>query len=215
LAIIAPAISVCLINLAWEVLARPAIVNVSLSETLVFSLYVFSVVIGAIGSGIHSTSTSVYQTFYHEHKVGAFYINEKFHGALSHYMLYLGSIGCAVFLSLLELNHPLKSANFSPFFLILSGSLLGLLIALSITWSRFIVINLIASFLGVVILSIFASHFNPVEQFPFYIIANSFLSTLGLSLSMVVLCFRCSKRLERFLVLKLFPKGHPLRQSYS
>jgi hypothetical protein len=121
-----PIVAVSLINLATEVISRPTVHLLPISTDVVYSCYIVCILVAAIGAGIHSTSTSVSQTFKGHPKSDAYLTNERFHLGLSHHMGYLGGIGTLLCLFLLELNHPTFQI-FDPRVTILIGVMLGVI----------------------------------------------------------------------------------------
>ena len=103
------------LNIGLDIIMRPTLDRFPIPSTWIFNAYAVALIITAIGSGIHTSATSVYQSFKSKGKIEkqAYFTNELFHGPLSHNMVYLGAIISTVCLGFLELNHPLPIAGYN------------------------------------------------------------------------------------------------------
>jgi hypothetical protein len=203
-----PIISVALINLGLEVIKRPTVQVLPIPETMIFSFYVFAVIFGTIGSGIHSTSTSVYEVFIKERVNNAFYINQIFHGPLSHNMIYLGGVGVLTFISMLEINHPIEVAHTTLEVNIILGLVLGVLISLGIIWSSYIRPNMWGAFIGSLVLLNLIGEVHNLEQYPMLVISTTILTTSFLILACIVIIFTLFKSVKKKFIKWFFPRGY-------
>lgn len=220
LAIIVPLV---LIYIGLNIYLRPVVNNLSLNSTFILALYTTSLIVAAIGVGIHSTATSVYQALVKEKQthLKSFGINEVFHLNLSHNLIFIGVIFASFLLSVLEINHP--STRDSLFLnagsTITLGVILGLIETVAIlrsthiTFSSHLNYSILGSFLGSVAIFIFCRPFmTSVDAFPVAFIMFSSLVTVFLSLITTTAIFMTSYSLSEKIVIRTFPAGHPFRE---
>jgi hypothetical protein len=215
LLIATPLIVLALFNIALEIFLRPEVVNIPISSRILYSLFCLALTIGAIGSGIHATSTSVAQSFPIGSRSRAYFTNEVFHGVMSHDMLYLAGIMLTVILTFLEINHPISSYNYSLETLISVGILIGICQAMGVVWSTHIGVNLIAAFFGTFIVLYTYNPFINWTEHPLAVIFLVSLGTIFITLGVVGVIYLKSKRLSDRLVRFIFPKGHPFREVFT
>ncbi len=218
--IISPFVCALFINLGLEIYNRPEIQNLPVSSNLLFVLYCVSVATAGIGAGIHSTSTSVYQSFagVNQFKSRPFETNENFHGGLSHNMLFLATIASTIILAFLEINHP--ALNRLPFLnqpsIIGLGIAFGIFLAVAILRSLHIGYSLLASLFGAVLILYFGKSFmTNVAMFPVSFVALSSLLTAFFFLAGTVVIFLISGNLSRKILKRAYPKGHPFHEGIS
>lgn len=206
-----------------EIYHRPEMRNLPISSSLVLGLYTTSLVVAAIGAGIHSTATSVYQALVKEGQrhLESFKINEIFHLNLSHNLLFIGTILASFFLSLLEINHP--SSRNSLFLnagsTITLGVIIGLIETVTIlrsagsTFSSHINYSIIGSALGSLAIFVFCRpYMTSVDAYPVAFILFSSLMTVFFSLIAITTIFVFSHSLSEKIVNRTFPPGHPFRE---
>ncbi len=212
-----PLVLLVILNIALDIVRRPEIEHITLSSNILFALLGLSIISTAIGNGIHSTSTSVSEAFPQGVRTKAFLTNEVFHRYLSHELGNLGGIGIAVFLGLLETNHPAQVPEFGLLSAALFGIVIGILAATYIVRGTFVGLSLFASFFGLIFMSIALYplydsgeivHY-PISVMAFAAVAAVFVLLITTSL-IVLFSDRLSKRLVKF----IFPKGHPMRESF-
>jgi hypothetical protein len=206
-----------------QIYHRPEVRNLPLSSSLVLAFYIVSLIVAAIGAGIHSTATSVYQALVKEKQthLESFRINEIFHLNLSHNLIFIGTIFASFYLSVLEINHP---STRDSFFLnagtaITLGVVIGLietvtiLRSAAITFSSHINYSIIGSFLGSLAIFIFCRPFmTSVDAYPVAFILFSSLVTVCISLIATTAIFMTSHSLSEKIVNRTFPVGHPFRE---
>lgn len=220
LAIIVPLV---LIFSGLNIYHRPTVNNLPLNSTFLLALYTVSLIVAAIGVGIHSTATSVYQSLVKEKQthLESFRINEIFHLNLSHNLIFIGVIFASFFLSVLEINHP--STRDSLFLnagsTITVGVIIGLIETVTIlrsthiTFSSHLNYSILGSLLGSVAIFIFCRPFmTSVDAFPVAYILFASLVTVFLSLIATTAIFMSSHSLSEKIVNKTFPEGHPFRE---
>lgn len=221
--ILAVVMPLVLTYIGLNIYLRPEVYNLPISSTLVLGAYTISLIIAAIGAGIHSTATSVYQAFVKEHQthLESFRINEIFHLNLSHNLIFIGVIFASFFLSVLEINHP--STRYSMFLnagtTITLGVVMGLIETIAIlrsthiTFSSHINYSIIGSLIGSLAIFIFCRPFmTSVDAFPVAFILFSSLVTVFLSLIITTAIFMTSHSLSEKIVNRTFPAGHPFRE---
>lgn len=218
--LITPIICALLINLGLEIYNRPAVFNLPTSSNLFFVLYTAAVATAGMSTGIHSTSTSVYQAFTRikQFKGDPFETNENFHRGLSHDLLFLSVIAGTVLLTFLEINHPSlrQSLVLNAGSVIALGIGLGLIMAIAILRSLHIGYSLIASFFGAILIFYFCRPYMvSVDKFPISFICLSALITLFLTLLATVLTLLTSGKLSRKILKRAYPKGHPFHEGIS
>lgn len=218
--IVSPIVCALLINLGLEIYNRPEVLNLALPSSLIFVLYAVAIATAGIGAGIHSTSTSVYQSFARakQFKSDPFETNEKFHGGLSHNMLFIAAIIGFVLLSFLEVNHPSlrQSAILTTSSVIGLGIGLGLIQAIAVLRSLHLGYSLIGSLLGSIIIFYFCRpHMVSIEMFPISFVVLSGLITLFVTLFSAVLILLTSGKLSHKLLRRAYPKGHPFHEGIS
>lgn len=185
--LITPIICTIFITLGQEILNRPKIEIISIPSGILFNLYGMFVILAGIASGIHSATTSIYQSFLKNeiplmqkmHKalddktfrklqellhsqiaedLPTFHVNEKFHGGVAHNLLFISSIFATLFLGLLELNHPSGNpSSIRPVLILLLGLALGSIQSIAIIRSAFLSLSLISSIVAGGILYFFAN----------------------------------------------------------
>ena len=206
-----------------DIYQRPEVRNLPISSNFLLGLYTTSLVLAAIGGGIHSTATSVYQSLVKEGQqhLTSFRINEIFHLNLSHNLLFIGTILASFFLSLLEINHP--SSRNSMFLnagsTITLGVIIGLLEVVTIlrsagqSFSSHINYSIVGSAAGSLAIFIFCRPFMvSVDAFPVAFILFSSLTTVFFSLIGITAIFMTSHSLSEKIVNRTFPAGHPFRE---
>jgi hypothetical protein len=179
--------------------------------------------VAAIGGGIHSTATSVYQSLVKEkqNSLESFRINEIFHLNLSHNLIFIGILFAAFFLSVLEINHP--STRYSVFLnagtVVTFGVVMGLMEVITIlrsagaTFSSHIGYSIMGSALGSLAIFIFCRpYMTNVDAYPVAFIMFSSLMTVFFCLVGVLAIFKTSHSLSEKIVNRTFPVGHPFRE---
>src|SRR3989338_1997392 len=220
LAIVGPLV---LFYAGLDIYHRVEIRNLPVSSNLLLGLYTTSLVIAAIGAGIHSTATSVYQMLIKEKQthLQSFKINEIFHLNLSHNLLFIGTLLASFFLSVLELNHP--SSRDSMFLnagsTITLGVIIGLIETMAIlrsagaTFSSHINYSILGSAVASLAIFVFCRPFmTSVDAFPVAFILFSSLVTVMLCLITITAIFMTSHSLSEKIVNRTFPDGHPFRE---
>ena len=198
-----------------DIFSRPHLVNLPVPGNILFNLYNFSVMMIVVGMGIHSTSTSVYQSFKNRDKSEkeAYHTNELIHGPWSHNMSQLGAMFSVILLGLLELNHPYSGRIINFNFLLMAGIFLGTLGTISILRSTFISFPLIAAFIGSLVLGYglktYATNFY---SYPMATIATLGVLTMFVLLSLASIIFAVSEKWSKKIVKRAFPKGHRFHQ---
>lgn len=221
--ILAVLIPLLLIYIGLNIHLRPEVKNLPTNSTLILGLYTISMIIAAMGASIHSTATSVYQSFVKEKQthLESFRINEIFHLNLSHNLIFIGVIFASFFLSVLEINHP--STRDSLFLnagsTITLGVVIGLIEAVTIlrstdiTFSSHLNYSIIGSLVGSLAIFIFCRPFmTSVDAYPVAFIMFSSLVTVFLSLIATTAIFMTSHTLSEKIVNRTFPVGHPFRE---
>lgn len=211
------------IYIGLNIYMRPEVSNLPVYSTFILGLYTISMIVAAIGAGIHSTATSVYQALVIEKQthLESFRINEIFHLNLSHNLVFIGVIFASFFLSVLEINHP--SSRNSLFLnagsTITLGVFIGLIETVAIlrsagsTFSSHINYSILGSALGSLAIFIFCRPFMiSVDAFPVAFILFSSLVTVFFSLVVITAIFMTSHSLSEKIVNRTFPKGHPFRE---
>lgn len=218
--IISPFVCALFINLGLEIYNRPEIQNLPLSSNLLFVFYCVSVATAGIGSGIHSTSTSVYQSFasIKQFKSRPFETNENFHGGLSHNMLFLATILATTILAFLEINRPTfsRSVLLNQPSVIGLGVAFGIFFAIAVLRSLHIGYSLLASLFGAVFILYFGKPFmTNIAMYPVSFIALSSLITVFFTLATTVVIFLVSGSLSQKILRRAYPKGHPFHEGIS
>lgn len=206
-----------------DIYHRPEVRNLPISSDLFLALYLTSLVVAAIGAGIHSTATSVYQSLVKEGQrhLESFSINEIFHLNLSHNLIFIGIIFASFFLSVLEINHP--SSRYSMFLnagsTIILGVIIGLIEVVTIlrsaghTFSSHINYAILGSAAGSLSIFVFCRpYMTSVDAFPVAFILFSSLMTVFFCLIGILAIFKTSHSLSEKIVNKTFPPGHPFRE---
>lgn len=220
LAVIGPLV---LFYAGLEIYHRPEVRNLPISSSFILGCYTVSLVLAAIGVGIHSTATSVYQALVKENQthMESFRINEIFHLNLSHNFLFLGALLSSFFLSVLEINHP--STRDSMFLnagsTITLGVFIGLIETVAIlrsagsTFSSHINYCIVGSAIGSLAIFIFCRPFmTSVDAYPVAFILFSSLMTVFFCLVGITAIFITSHSLSEKIVNRTFPPGHPFRE---
>jgi hypothetical protein len=220
LAIVGPLV---LFYAGLDIYHRTEVRNLPISSNLLLGLYTTSLVLAAIGAGIHSTATSVYQSLVKEGQqhLKSFKINEIFHLNLSHNFLFIGTLLASFFLSVLEINHPsLRNSLFlNAGTTITIGVIIGLIEVVTIlrssgnTFSSHINYSIIGSAVGSLAIFVFCRPFmTSVDAYPVAFILFSSLMTVFLSLIGVLAIFKTSHSLSEKIVNRTYPQGHPFRE---
>lgn len=210
-----PIAALLMFDIGSDIFSRPEVGDFLVSDKILFNIFNFSVMMTVVAMGIHSTSTSVYQTFKKKDQLEkeAYRTNELFHGPWSHNMASLGAIFSFMLLGLLELTHPYfgKTINFN--LLILGGILSGIIGAIIILRGTHIGFSVIASFFSSVVLGLSIRNMavNTIS-YPMATIALSCLVTVFVLLSGASIVFAISESLSKRVVKRAFPKGHPFHQ---
>lgn len=221
--ILAIAMPLVLSYIGLNIYLRPQVNNLQISPTFILGLYTISLIVAAIGGGIHSTATSVFQSLVKEKQthLESFRINEIFHLNLSHNLIFVGVIFASFFLSVLEINHP--STRNSMFLnapsTITLGVFIGLIETVAIlrstgsTFSSHINYSILGSALGSLAIFTFCRPFmTSVDAFPVAFILFSSLVTVFFSLVVITAIFMTSHSLSEKIVYRTFPVGHPFRE---
>lgn len=212
-----PIITISIVNITLEVNSRPEVQNIPTSANLILSLLILSLISTAIGNGIHSTSTSVSEAFPEETRTKAYFTNEIFHKYLSHEFINIGAIGIAIFLGLLEINHPAQYPPFSPGIAVSLGIIIGFIASFSIIRGTYIGLSLLILFWGMLVMAfsiypLYSSHhlYNyPLSLMNLTSIATTFLLLLAFSIIVIF-----TDNLEKRVVKLIFPKRDELRKSF-
>lgn len=221
--ILAVVVPLVLFYAGLDIYHRSEVRNLPLSSNLLLGLFTTSLVVAAIGAGIHSTATSVYQALIKEGQqhLQSFRINEIFHLNLSHNFIFIGILFASFFLSVLEINHP--SSKNSLFLnagsTITLGVIIGLIEVVTIlrssgqTFSSHINYSIIGSAAGSLAIFIFCRPFmTNVDAFPVAFILFSSLMTVFFCLVGILAIFKTSHSLSEKIVNRTFPAGHPFRE---
>lgn len=211
------------IYIGLSIYLRPEVSNLPVSSTFILGLYTVSMIVAAVGAGIHSSATSVYQAMVKEKQthLESFRINEIFHLNLSHNLIFIGVILASFFLSVLEINHPSTRDSFvlNALSTITLGVVIGLIETVAIlrssdiTFSSHLNYSILGSFLGSVAIFIFCRPFmTSVDAYPVAYIMFSSLVTVFLSLITTTAIFMTSHSLSEKIVNRAFPDGHPFRE---
>ncbi len=206
-----------------DIYHRPEVRNLPISSNLLLGLYTTSLVAAAIGTGIHSTATSVYQALVKEGQqhLQSFKINEIFHLNLSHNFIFIGVLFASFFLSVLEINHP--SSRNSMFLnagsTITLGVLIGLIEAIPIlrstdvSFSSHINYSILGSAAGCLAIFVFCRPFmTSVDAYPVAFILFASLMTVFFCLIGITAIFMTSHSLSEKIVNRTYPAGHPFRE---
>jgi hypothetical protein len=206
-----PVGALLLFDIGSDIFSRPEVGNLPIPSNILFNLFNFAVMITVVGVGIHSTSTSVYQSFKKKGKFQkeAFKTNELFHGPWSHNLTYVGSIVSILLLGLLELNHPYFGRTINFNLLIFSGILLGIIGTIIILRGTYLTLPLITAFIGTVLVghSVRNFAFN-IYSYPMTIVSVAALLTIFTLLMLSSIIFALSETLSKRVVHRTFPKGH-------
>lgn len=214
LAIATPLLALSLIQIGLEIFKNKEVLNFPLSSDLLLSGYILSIIIGAIGAGIHSSSTSVSEAFKGHIHLYAFRLNEQFHGPLSHEFVFLAGAFVTLFIGLLGINHPNPLA-INPWIGILFGALVGLMNSITVIRSTHVGISLLSAFFTTVILSGIISQLQlNLSFYPYVVFALSSAATIFFVLSVASMIYATSKRGTRVLIELFFPKGHPIHEFF-
>lgn len=242
--LITPIVCTIFITLGQEILNRPKMVELNIPSGIIFNLYGMFVILAGVASGIHSATTSIFQSFLKnelpmlkkikkelddstfrrlelhqqiQEDLPTFHVNEKFHGGFSHNMLFISSILAVLFLGLLELNHPaLDPTPIDALIILLLGVALGVIQAIAIIRSTFLSLSLITSVLTGGVLYYFAN--TVLFKFAYYpvtTVALIYLTVLTTILAVVGLIFLVSHRLSKTVVKRIYPKEHWFQEGMS
>lgn len=206
-----------------EIYHRSEVRNLPISSNFLLGLYTTSLVVAAIGTGIHSTATSVYQSLIKEGQkhLESFRINEIFHLNLSHNFIFIGVLFASFFLSVLEINHP--SSRNSMFLnagsTVTLGVFIGLIEVVTIlrsagsTFSSHINYSILGSAAGSLAIFIFCRpYMTSVDAYPVAFILFSSLMTVFFCLIGITAIFMTSHSLSEKIVNRTYPVGHPFRE---
>lgn len=213
--VMTPIAALLLFDIGSDIFSRPVMGKLPIPNNILFNAYNFFVMFAVVGAAIHSTSTSVYQSFKNkdEFEKEAYHTNEMIHGPWSHNMVYAGSILCVALLGLLELNHPYFGRVINFNFLLFSGIILGIIGTVAVLRGGHIGFQIITSFLGSIAVGFGIRHFAfNVNSYPMSIIALSSLVTLFTLLSGAMIVFAISESISKKLIKRTFPQGHPFHQ---
>lgn len=209
--LVGPIMFALMLSLGFEILNRPPTPHIPVASGLIFQAYVFFLMIAAVGNGIHSTSTSVYQSFVKNKETPSptFDVNEKFHGGLSHNLLFISVIFGSLSLALLEINHPALLPQIPSWMIIAFGVAIGLIQAIGIIRSTHISFSLVSTLIASAILFYFANPLvGEIYQYPIVVVTSYSFVTLFGSLSLMLLIFMASENWSKKVVKRVFPKGH-------
>lgn len=242
--LITPIVCTIFITLGQEILNRPRIEIINVPSGILFNLYGMFVILAGVASGIHSATTSIYQSFLknelpmlkkikndlddatfrrlelHEQikeDLPTFNVNEKFHGGFSHNLLFISSIFATLFLGLLELNHPVGNpSSIRPVLILLLGLALGTIQSIAIIRSAFLSLSLISSVVAGGVLYFFANKilFN-FAYYPVTTVSLIYLIVVSAVVALVGLIFLVSHRLSKTVVKRIYPKEHWFQDGVS
>lgn len=242
--LITPIVCTIFITLGQEILNRPRIELLNIPSGIIFNLYGMFVILAAVAAGIHSTTTSIFQSFLKnelpmlkkikrelddstfrrlelhqqiQEDLPTFHVNEKFHGGFSHNLLFISIILAAVFLGLLELNHPAQDPTpLDAWIILFLGVSLGAIQAIAVIRSTFFSISLVASVLASGVLYYFANKvLFKFAHYPVTTVAMIELVVLSAILAVVGLIFLLSHRLSKTVVKRIYPKEHWFQEGMS
>lgn len=207
----APLISLSLINIAIDVMHRPGQSLEIIPDQVLFSLFCFSVILGALGAGIHSLSVTISNSLLLHERLKAFRISESVHGFLSHEMLYINAMIVAFLLILLEQNHPVTH-RVEPLISVGAGLIVGLVIGLSMVLGMYIRVNLLLG--SPMVLFTFVLmwvNYDYLASFPYSVMAATALLFSYAILIISLIIFEFCRSFTIFCVRHIFPSGHRLR----
>ncbi len=242
--LITPIFCTIFITLGQEILNRPKIEVLDIPSGIIFNLFGMCVVLAGIASGVHSATTSIFQSFLKnelpmlkkikndlddatfrrlelhdqiKEDLPTFNVNEKFHGGFSHNLLFISTIFATMFLGLLELNHPASNpSSIRPILILLLGIALGCIQSIAVIRSTFFSLSLISSVVAGGVLYFFANKvlFN-FAYYPVTTVALIYLIVMTAVLSLVGLIFLMSHRLSKTVVKRVYPKEHWFQEGMS
>lgn len=242
--LITPIICTIFITLGQEILNRPRVEVLNIPSGILFNLYGMFVILAGVASGIHSATTSIFQSFLknelpmlkklkselddatfrrlelHEQikeDLPTFNVNEKFHGGFSHNMLFMSAMFAPLFLGLLELNHPASNpSSITPVLILMLGLALGAVQSVAIIRSTFLSLSLISSIISGGALYFFANKvlFN-FAYYPVTTVSLIYLIVVSATVALVGLIFLMSHRLSRTVVKRVYPKEHWFQEGMS
>lgn len=242
--LITPIFCTIFITLGQEILNRPKIEVLDIPSGIIFNLFGMCVVLAGIASGVHSATTSIFQSFLKnelpmlkkikndlddatfrrlelhdqiKEDLPTFNVNEKFHGGFSHNLLFISTIFATMFLGLLELNHPASNpSSIRPILILLLGVALGCIQSIAVIRSTFFSLSLISSVAAGGVLYFFANKvlFN-FAYYPVTTVALIYLIVTTAVLSLVGLIFLMSHRLSKTVVKRVYPKEHWFQEGMS
>lgn len=210
-----PIAALLMFDIGSDIFSRGEVGSFLVPDNILFNIFNFSIMMTVVAMGIHSTSTSVYQSFKNRDKLEkeAYHSNELFHGPWSHNMASLGAIFSFMLLGLLELIHPYFGRVISLNLLIFGGILSGIVGAIIILRGTHIGFSIIASFFSSVVLGLsFRNIAVNTISYPMATITLSCLVTVFILLSGAAVVFAVSESLSKRVVKRAFPKGHPFHQ---
>jgi hypothetical protein len=242
--LITPIFCTIFITLGQEILNRPKIEVLDIPSGIIFNLFGMCVVLAGIASGVHSATTSIFQSFLKnelpmlkkikndlddatfrrlelhdqiKEDLPTFNVNEMFHGGFSHNLLFISTIFATMFLGLLELNHPASNpSSIRPILILLLGVALGCIQSIAVIRSTFFSLSLISSVAAGGVLYFFANKvlFN-FAYYPVTTVALIYLIVTTAVLSLVGLIFLMSHRLSKTVVKRVYPKEHWFQEGMS
>lgn len=209
--VMTPIGALLLFDIGSDIFSRPQVGNFIIPSNILLNVFNFCVMMSVVAIGIHSTSTSVHQSFKKKDKLekDAYHANELIHGPWSHNLAYVGSILSVLLLGLLELNHPYfgRTINFNV--LVFGGVILGILGAVAVLRGTYISMSLIAVFLGSIVMGYSFRHMaTNIISYPMAIISLASLVTMFILLTGAAVTFAISNTLSKKVVSRAFPKGH-------
>ncbi len=210
-----PITALCLLNIGFDVTKNPEVINIPISTEVLLSFYILSILVGAIGGSIHASSTSLAEQLKNHIFLNAYSVNEEFHGPVSHDLIFLSITGVTLFLGLLGLNHP-SAIPINPTLPLYGGIIIGLLNGLTVVRSTHVGLSLITSFFTTLFLGLIIQNSSlHLINYPFLVFAvvNAFVIFITLLIS--ILIYFKSKRMTKIMVKIIFPKGHPIHQTFS
>lgn len=213
-------VTLMLINVELDMVKRPLIENTPFSSDLLQNIFIGSLMVAAMGTAIHSISTSVAQAFDKDEakaatsiknkiKGEAYNMNRQFHQSFSHNMVYVGAILGQITMALIELNHPLTFTTFPLPIILFVGVILGIIESLAILYGSHIGFSLIASVGGAYLVN-FHLHqtISNLALTPMTVLILSALITMAIILPIASLAFLISDYWTKIIIKKTFPKGH-------
>jgi hypothetical protein len=215
LVIAAPIVGLCLINIGLDIVKNPEVININIPTDSLLSLYFLSILVGVIGTAVHSVSTSQVEALKRHIFLRAYSYNEEIHGPVSHEMLYLATVAVILLNGLLAVNHP-NLVPFEPVIPFYTGAMLGLFLGLSVILSTHVGLALIATFFSALILLNVVTIFSlRLDNHPNLVFDLTVLIFMFCTILLSVLLYFKSKKATKIMIKIIFPKGHPIHETFS